>query len=93
MPSKFPPQLAIGTRSQNKHAHPGMPDAKQSHRSKQKIQDLCAWEAQQAEQEQARLINGLKIAAQIEDKQVEEDVQQCTSNHQSQGIMPFNLHL
>jgi hypothetical protein len=41
----------------------------------------------------ARLVNGLKIAAQIEDEQLQEDVQRHISNHQSQGITPFNLHL
>ena len=94
MPPKFPPpQLTIGTRSQNKNAHPGMPDAKPSCCSKQEMQEVCAQEAQQAEEEKARLVNGLKIAAQIEDEQLQEDVQRCTSNHQSQGITPFNPHL
>ena len=94
MPPKFPPpQLTIGTRSQNKNAHPGMPDAKQSRRSKQEMQEVHAREAQQAEEEKARLVNGLKIAAQIEDEQLQEDVQRRTSNHQSQGITPFNPHL
>ena len=96
MPPKFPPlQFTIGTRSQNKNAHPGKPvvDARQSRRSKQEMQEVRAREAQQAEEEKARLVNGLKIAAQIEDELLQEDVQRRTSNHQSQGITPFNPHL
>ena len=94
MAPKFPPpQLTIGTRSKNKDAHPGIVNARQSRRSKQEMQEVHAREAQQAEEEKARLVNGLKIAAQIEDKLHQEDVQQRTSNHQSQGITPFNPHL
>ena len=96
MPPKFPPpQLTIGTRAQNKNAHPGKPvvDARQSRCSKQEMQEVRAQEAQQAAEEKARLANGLKLAAQIEDELLQEDVQRHTSNHQSQGIMPFNPHL
>jgi len=63
MPPKFlSPQLTIGTCSQNKNAHPGKPvfDAGQSRRSKQDMQEVHAREAQQAEEEKARLVNGLK---------------------------------
>jgi hypothetical protein len=96
MPPKFPPpQLTIGTRAQNKNAHPGKPvvDARQSRRSKQQMQEVRAQEAQQAVEDKARLANGLKLVAQIEDELLQEDVQRRTSNHQSQGIMPFNPHL
>ena len=47
---------------------------------------MRAREAQQAEEEKARLVNGLKTAAQIEDELLQEDVQRCTPNHQSQGM-------
>ena len=56
------------------------------------MQEVRAREAQQVE-EKARLVNGLKTAAQIEDELLQEDVQRCTSNHQSQGITLFNPHL
>ena len=54
------------------------------------MQEVRAREAQQAEEEKARLVNGLKTAAQIEDELLQEDVQRRTLNHQSQGITLFN---
>lgn len=98
MPPKFPvPQLKapIGTRSQNKNVHPGKPvlDAKQSRRSKQEMEEVRAQNAQRGEEEKARLVKGLKSAAQIEDELLQEDIQRRTSIHRSQGIAPFNPHL
>jgi len=96
MPPKFPPpQLTIGTRSQNKNVHPGKPvvDARQSRCSNQEMQEVRAQEAQEAEEEKSHLVNSLKTVAQIEDELLREDVQRRTSNHQSQRITPFNPHL
>jgi hypothetical protein len=50
MPPKFPEKPTMGTRSQNENAHPGMPNAKQSRRLKKEMQDMCAQEAQQADE-------------------------------------------
>ena len=97
-PSKFPPpQLKppIGTRTRNKNVHPGKVqlDAQQSRRTKQEMEKVRAQMAQQAEEKKTRLANNLKNAAQIEDELQKEDVERHTSNHRSQGIMPFNPHL
>ena len=86
--------LSIGTRSQNKNVHPGKPvlDAKQNRRLKQEIEEVRAQKSQQVDEEKARLTKGLKTAAQIEDKILQEDIQRRTSNHR-EVITPFNPHL
>ena len=48
--------------------------------------------AQQAEEKKTCLANNLKSAAQIEDELQKEDVEWHTSNHRSQGFVPFNPH-
>ena len=93
-PRKFPiPQLKppIGTRSQNKNAHPGLRDAPQSRRSRQEMEEVRAQEARKEEEEKKTLINNLKNVAQIEDELLHEDVQRRTSNHHDriEGIVPF----
>lgn len=91
-PRKFPvPQLKppIGTRIQNKKTHPGLPDAPQSRRSKLEMEEVHAQQAQKKEEEKNTLANNLKTVARIEDELLQEDVQRRTSNHLSQGIVPF----
>jgi hypothetical protein len=91
-PRKFPiPQLKppIGTRSQNKNVHPGLRDAPQSRRSRQEMEDVRAQQAQKEEQEKKNLVNNLKTVGEIEDELLQEDVLRRTSNHRSQGIVPF----
>jgi hypothetical protein len=78
-----------GTCSQNKNTHPEMPDAKQSHRSKQAMSEVHAYKAQQGKKEKTCVMSSFKRAAQIEDHPLEEDGEQHTSNHQSQAITPL----
>lgn len=93
-PRKYPlPQLKppIGTRSQNKNVHPGLHPslAPQFRRSKQEMEAWRAQQAQEKEEKKKTLVNNLKTVAQIEDELLQEDVQRRTSNHLSQGIVPF----
>ncbi|THU99748.1 hypothetical protein K435DRAFT_964324 [Dendrothele bispora CBS 962.96] len=71
------PQLSLppmGTRSTNRTAHPGLPDAKGKRRTPQEMAEARAQEQKAKEAKAATMKASIQKAAQIEDRQRQEDL-------------------